>query len=61
MPKVYSAVKGLKVRIDVHGEATFDIPVEVTEQVAKDVEKDTRVRVVRDVPEPKLKKKDREV
>jgi len=54
MAKVYSAVPGLKVMIQGHGLATEDEPVTVSEDVARDVEKDKRLRVERDEPAPRL-------
>ncbi len=50
MPKVYSAIEGLKVMIQGYGIATFEECVVVPEDVANDVEKDKRVRVDRDEP-----------
>jgi len=48
MAKVYSAVSGLTVMIHGYGLASADQPVTVPEEVARDVEKDKRLRVVRD-------------
>jgi hypothetical protein len=54
MAKVYSAVPGLKVMIQGYGVATVDEPVTVPDDVARDVEKDKRLRVEKDEAAPRL-------
>ena len=60
MPKVFSAVAGLTVMIQGYGLASEDTPVEVPEEVARDVEKDKRLRVERDAPPPRLAPKSKQ-
>lgn len=55
MPKVFTVVPGLDVRIDRIGVARFSVGLDVSDAVAKEVASDKRLRVEREpAPAPRL-------
>lgn len=56
MPKVYTTVPGLELRIDGYGVATEEVPVEVPDEVAAELKKHPQLRIVLDVDGERLAK-----
>lgn len=56
MPKVFTTVPGLELRIGNYGTATMEIPVDVPDEVAAELKKDSRLRIVLEVDGQKVAK-----